>query len=123
MAVAALGPALMRRCFRIHRSGRILHLSGMAWRIDEHILRGEIDNRTRGRVTGRIWLAGVEGPLVLDLRGDCHPDLAGCLLTFENPRPIPLTTRPPAALQRGEVGAITAARRAFGWRSHGRGFP
>lgn len=83
----------------------------MAWRIDEHILRGEIDNRTRGRVTGRVWLAGLEPPLVLDLRGDCHPDLAGCFLTFENPRPIPLTTRPPAPLQRGEAGDITAARK------------
>ena len=83
----------------------------MAWRFDEHILRGEIDNRTRGRVTGRLWLAGVEGPLVLDLRGDCHPDLTGCFLTFENPRPVPMTTRPPAAIQRGDAGDITAARK------------
>ena len=83
----------------------------MAWRIHEHILRGEIDNRTRGRVTGRIWLAGVESPLVLDLRGDCHPDLAGCFLSFENPQPIPFTTRPPAAIQRGDAGDITAARK------------
>ena len=49
----------------------------MAWRFDEHILRGEIDNRTRGRVTGRLWLSGVAQPLILDLRGDCHPDLRG----------------------------------------------
>jgi len=26
----------------------------MAWRIDESVIRGEIDNRTRDRVTGRI---------------------------------------------------------------------
>ena len=32
----------------------------MAWRFHEHVLRGEIDNRTRGRVTGRIWLAGMD---------------------------------------------------------------
>ncbi len=83
----------------------------MAWRIHEHILRGDIDNRTRGRVTGRLWLAGVEGPLVLDLRGDCHPDLAGCFLTFENPTPVPFTTRPPSAIQRGHAGDITAARK------------
>lgn len=83
----------------------------MAWRIHENVLRGEIDNRTRGRVVGKVWLAGVEEPLILELRGDCHPDLAGCRLTFENPQPVPMTTRPPAALQRGTAGDITAARK------------
>jgi hypothetical protein len=83
----------------------------MAWRLQEHVLRGELDNRERGRVTGRIWLAGVEKPLVLDLLGDCEPDLAGCLLRFENPRPVTLTTRPPAPQQRGKAGEITAARK------------
>ena len=61
---------------------------GMSWRFHEHILRGELDNRSRGRVTGRIWLAGVEEPLALDLAGDCAPDLAGCVLTFKNPQQI-----------------------------------
>jgi hypothetical protein len=83
----------------------------MAWRLQEHVVRGEIDNRTRGRVTGRIWLAGAAEPLVLDLIGDCHPDLAGCLLRFENSRPIAMTTKPPAPAQRGTAGDITAARK------------
>jgi hypothetical protein len=83
----------------------------MAWRLHDHVLRGELDNRMRGRVTGRIWLAGIEKPLVLDLLGDCEPDLAGCLLRFENPRPVALTTRPPAPRQRGKPGEITAARK------------
>jgi hypothetical protein len=83
----------------------------MAWRLHEHVLRGEIDNRTRGRVVGRIWLAGIEEPLVLDLLGDCHPDLAGCLLHFENPQPIAMKTKPPAWRQRGTAGDITAARK------------
>lgn len=83
----------------------------MAWRLQEHVARGEVDNRRRGRVTGRIWLAGVEEPLMLDLLGDCHPDLAGCLLRFENPRPIAMTTKPPASRQRGMAGEITAARK------------
>ncbi|MEO6785384.1 MAG: hypothetical protein ABI318_04550, partial [Chthoniobacteraceae bacterium] len=83
----------------------------MAWRIHEHILRGELDNRTRGRVLGKVWLAGVAEPIVLDLTGDCHPDLAGCTLTFENPAPIAMTTRPPALRQRGTAGDITAARK------------
>ena len=83
----------------------------MAWRLHEHVLRGEIDNRTPGRVAGRIWLAGVEEPLVLELRGNCHPDLAGCLLRFENPQPTAMTTKPPASRQRGTAGDITAARK------------
>ena len=83
----------------------------MAWRLHEHVLRGEIDNRMRGRVAGRIWLVGIEEPLVLALLGDCHPDLAGCLLHFENPQPVAMTTKPPASRQRGTVGDITAARK------------
>ena len=83
----------------------------MAWRLHEHVLRGKIDNRTRGRVTGEIWLAGVDQPLVLELTGDCAPDLAGCELSFENPDPIPMTTKPPAPQQRGPAGNITAARK------------
>jgi hypothetical protein len=87
----------------------------MAWRIHEHVLRGKIDNRRRGRVTGEIWLAGIDQPLVLELTGDCAPDLAGCELSFENPASIPMTTKPPAVQQRGPAGDITAARkvRAF----------
>lgn len=83
----------------------------MAWRLHEHVLRGEIDNRTRGRVTGRIWLAGLAEPLVLELAGDGHPDLAGCRLTFENPAPLPMATPPPALQQSGTAGDITAARK------------
>jgi len=49
--------------------------------------------------------------MVLDLTGDCHPDLAGCLLEFENPKPVPMTTRPPAPQQRGTAGEMTAARK------------
>ena len=83
----------------------------MSWRFHEHILRGELDNSVRGRVTGRIWLAGVAEPLVLDLAGDGAPDLAGCVLSFENPAPVAMNTRPPAAQQRGVAGEITAARK------------
>ncbi|MEO6969992.1 MAG: hypothetical protein ABI217_03750, partial [Chthoniobacterales bacterium] len=83
----------------------------MAWRIHENVRRGEIDNRARGRVTGRVWLEGVEEPIVLDLAGDCHPDLAGCVLSFENPKPVPMTTASPALRQRGKAGDITAARK------------
>lgn len=83
----------------------------MAWRLHEYVRRGEIDNRQGGLVTGRIWLDGVAEPRELDLTGDCHPDLAGCQLVFENPAPIPLTTPPPVRRQSGKTGDITAARK------------
>ena len=83
----------------------------MAWRLHEHVLRGEIDNRTRGRVVGRIWLTGVEAPLVLELRGDREPDVAGCFLRFENPQPMAMTTKPLALRQYGVVGEISAAHK------------
>jgi len=73
----------------------------MAWRLHEHVLRGRIDNRAHGHVTGEIWLAGIDQPLVLELKGDCAPDIAGCELSFENPSPLPMTTKPPALQQRG----------------------
>ena len=82
----------------------------MAWRFHEHILRGELDNTVRGHVTGRIWLAGIAGPMTLDLRGDCAPDLAGCTFVFENPNPIPMDGPIPHLEQRGWVGDITASQ-------------
>ena len=84
----------------------------MAWRFHEHILRGELENTVRGRVTGRIWLAGIAGPLTLDLRGDCAPDLAGCTLAFENPNAVPIgQDAVPNLEQRGWVGDITASQK------------
>ena len=52
--------------------------TNMAWRIEENVIRGEIDNRTAGRVYGKVWLADRNDPLVLELTGNCHKDLAGC---------------------------------------------
>lgn len=83
----------------------------MAWRIDEAVIRGEIDNRTRGRVTGRLWLHGRDEPLLLDLAGDCHRDLAGRQLEFVNPRPQPADLAKLATAQRGRAGDITASRK------------
>lgn len=84
----------------------------MAWRIDESVIRGEIDNTVEGRTTGQVWLMGREEPLVLDLDGDCLRDLAGTRLRFVNPAPRPqedvLTL---AAEQTGLIGDMTASRR------------
>jgi len=86
----------------------------MAWRIADSVERGEIDNRTRDRVTGKIWLRGMDEPVVLELTGNPYRDLAGQYLRFVNPEPKPLPEDMRdgfAAEQTGVVGDITAARR------------
>ncbi len=84
----------------------------MAWRIEEAVTRGEIDNTVEGRTTGRIWLAGRDEPLVLILEGDCWRDLAGTRLRFQNHTPVAVADS--AALdvnQTGIVGDMTASRK------------
>ena len=85
----------------------------MAWRIDESVVRGEIDNRMKGVVRGRLWLEGVAAPVKLQLSGNAHRDLAGCLLKFKNSKP-PVPMRTDAAFapeQRGRIGDLTASRK------------
>lgn len=85
----------------------------MAFRIHDSVLRGELDNREKGIVRGKIWVCGREEPVALELKGNAWPDLAGCLLKFTNPlKPI----RHPHidslhALQRGTIGDLTASRK------------
>jgi hypothetical protein len=85
----------------------------MAFRIHDSVVRGEIDNRVKGIVRGRIWVDGRAEPVVLDLKGNAWPDLAGCLLKFTNPQKrVPhahLDSLDP--LQRGSIGDLTASRK------------
>ncbi len=85
----------------------------MAWRVDEAVEHGLIDNTVEGLTTGKIWLAGRDEPLILSLNGDCWRDLAGTVLEFENPKP---RVCPEASEldteQTGIIGDITASRKA-----------
>ena len=85
----------------------------MAFRIHDSVIRGEIDNRVKGIVRGRIWVEERAEPVVLALEGNAWPDLAGCLLTFTNPQkriPDPhLDSLEP--IQRGSIGDLTASRK------------
>lgn len=83
----------------------------MAWRIDESVVRGDLDNRVRGRVSGRIWFVGRDEPVTLDLKGNCWRDLAGRRLEFTNPQPKPADLKDMAQRQEGVVGDITASRK------------
>jgi hypothetical protein len=84
----------------------------MALRLDTAVIRGEIDNTTRGNVRGKLWLVGRAEPVLLDLRGDAWRDVAGSRITFTNPMPEPQAAA--AALhpkQKGYVGDITASQK------------
>jgi len=90
----------------------------MAFRIHDSVVSGEIDNRVKGIVRGKMRVEGRAEPVLLELQGNAWPDLAGCLLTFTNPqKPLPhphLDSLHP--LQRGTIGDLTASRkvRVFG---------
>jgi hypothetical protein len=92
---------------------RFVHHFPMAFRIPDSVVRGELDNRVKGIVRGRIWIEGRTDPVVLELQGNAWPDLAGCLLTFTNPRKrIPhahLDALHP--IQVGGIGDLTASRK------------
>lgn len=85
----------------------------MALRLDNAVIRGEIDNTTRDNVRGKLWLAGRDEPVIMDLRGNAWRDVAGCKVTFTNPNP---SSRPVTASlqpkQKGHVGDITTSRQA-----------
>src|SRR5947209_1768105 len=86
---------------------------GMALRIHQSIVRGEIDNRRPGRVEGWITLVRVERPVTLELTGNCLRDLAGSVVRFENPHPLATEGEGSglASSQRGVAGEITASRK------------
>lgn len=83
----------------------------MAWRIDEQVVRGEIDNRGRGRVVARLWLVGQTAPVELSLRGNGWRDVAGRKLEFVNPRPQKGEGPSLALRQEGVIGDYTASRK------------
>jgi len=90
----------------------------MAWRLSDSVVRGFLDNRTRGAVRGYVYIEGVPTPLILDLKGNAQPDIADCCLLFQRVRGKALalkgfvTPSNPAHLQSGVAGHITASRKA-----------
>jgi len=84
----------------------------MAFRLDQAIVRGELDNTEQGRVRGRIWLEGRKEPLTLDLEGDAWRDVAGARITFTNPEPRRQKNQGDLkSVQHGIVGDITVSKK------------
>jgi hypothetical protein len=84
----------------------------MAFRLDQAIVRGELDNTQQGRVRVRIWLEGRKEPLTLDLEGDAWRDVAGARITFTNPEPRRQKNQGDLkSVQHGIVGDITVSKK------------
>lgn len=86
----------------------------MAWRPNENLIAGELDNTVPGRVTGWLSFVGMTERVTLDLEGDFHRDIRGTVLRLHNPSP---SERHPgggsymegfSARQTGKAGDITA---------------
>lgn len=90
----------------------------MAWRPNECLIDGELDNRTPGKVTGWMrFFRRRRKPLkvTLDLEGDFHEDIRGKEIVLNNPEPrdriIDATATYMdgfARVQRGTGGDMTA---------------
>jgi hypothetical protein len=62
----------------------------MAWRPNENLIAGELDNRTPGKITGWIsFFRNGQTPLrvMFDLEGDFHEDIRGTVIRLSNPNP------------------------------------
>ena len=74
------------------------------WNIGQAIVKGEIDNRVKNQVTGKLWLLGERKPIILDLEGNFMNEMAGCMISFTNPRPMPVFLKGLDHLQKGQWG-------------------
>jgi len=86
----------------------------MAWRPEQLVKAGELDNTTLGWTVGWLELEGIDQRLQLKLAGNCHPDLAGWKFRIHRIDPeLPTEDASPDCSgisldQSGHVGDITA---------------
>jgi len=96
----------------------------MAWRPNENLIDGELDNRTPGKVTGWIrFFRNEQSPLrvTFDLEGDFHEDIRGTVIRLSNPNPSDRNLDGGTymdgfnPIQNGTVGDITAGLTLGPW--------
>ena len=85
----------------------------MAWRPTRHLLEGELDNSTLGKVVGWMRFAGMKETVRFDLQGDFHRDIRGAKIHFrgdgnENDPKAAAYMQGFAEFQTGSAGDITA---------------
>ena len=92
----------------------------MAWRPTQHLLEGELDNTTPGKVTGWMQFVGMQHRVTFDLEGNFHRDIRGAKIRFqgdgegaEDEKEARRYMEGFAQHHSGNVGDITAGRAPF----------
>ncbi len=92
----------------------------MAWRPQDYLIAGTLDNTEPHMVTGLMYIIGLPQPVSFDLDGDFHRDIRGASIEFQG-YATPETDHRKAAeymksfslRQTGKVGDVTAGLRPF----------
>jgi len=86
----------------------------MAWRPNDQIIEGVLDNTVPNKVTGSMLFAGMKEKVVFDLEGNFHRDIRGAKVRFrgdgESADAVPAARYMEgfSTLQKGKVGDMTA---------------
>ena len=87
----------------------------MAWRPNDYVVDGELDNTVPNKITGFINFAGI-GKVLFDLKGNFHRDIRGAKIQFigdgnnANVEEAKKYLQNFARKQTGKAGDITAGR-------------
>jgi len=85
----------------------------MAWRPNEQIIEGVLDNTVPGKVTGWMKFAGLKEKVVFDLEGNFHRDIRGAKIRLRgdgemvNQEEAKRYMETFSLIQKGKVGDIT----------------
>ena len=87
----------------------------MAWRPNQYLVEGELDNTQLGKVTGWMQFAGLKDKVTFDLEGNFHRDIRGAKIHFQGdayegdfPEEASRYMDGFAVRQTGKVGDMTA---------------
>lgn len=82
----------------------------MAWRPNENLIEGELDNTILGKVTGYMKFKGMKKTVKFDLKGDFHRDIRGTKIRLvgEGENSEEYSMKGFSCTQTGDVGDITA---------------
>ncbi len=88
----------------------------MAWRPNEQLIEGVLDNSIPGKVTGWLRFAGMKDKVIFDLEGDFHRDIRGARVRLRGDGESADKEQSErymqgfSLIQQGSVGDMTAGR-------------